>query len=387
MWHRWRAGSPFRLEALDRLHEAGIALRDQFGDRQAEILFRQPVLRHQVGQGLAHGLDVRFELLDARLAKGGKLWGGTCRSEVVLFAARQGLLAMITDIFALRYEGVLSFDLVSAHGVTATLVQAAHIFFDDVRPKLGLRDDFFSDVHRQLARELGSVKLWDAPEQSGCADYLTRRYDLLSHDTPDQFCKSRLSLVELLFHKADEYVRTKFPSSMGRGVVPNAVEELNTRLQQNRTGLVYNNGLLHIASDELTTGRIAKPFWEIVANPKWATVDQEMKEAFDRLDHGQDDAFTHAIDALESAIKIISDDKGWTTRTEKGAVAYITNLRTGGFLEKWEVEPLSVIFTKLRNLHRHGGGSNPPDPLSKAQQTWAIESCMSWIKSLVWRMP
>ena len=69
---------------------------------------------------------------------------------------------MITDIFALRYEGVLSFDLVSTHGVTATLVQAAHIFFDDVRPKLGLRDDFFSDVHRQLARELGSVKLWDA---------------------------------------------------------------------------------------------------------------------------------------------------------------------------------------------------------------------------------
>jgi hypothetical protein len=32
-------------------------------------------------------------------------------------------------------------------------------------------------------------------------------------------------------------------------------------------------------------------------------------------------------------------------------------------------------------------GSNPPDPLSKAQQTWAIESCMSWIKSLVRRMP
>jgi hypothetical protein len=69
----------------------------------------------------------------------------------------------------------------------------------------------------------------------------------------------------------------------------------------------------------------------------------------------------------------------------EGAVAYITNLRTGGFLEKWEVEPLTFIFTKLRNPHRHGGGNNPPDPLSNAQQNWAIESCMSWIKSLVRR--
>src|SRR5205823_4141660 len=60
------------------------------------------------------------------------------------------------------------------------------------------------------------------------------------------------------------------------------------------------NGLLHLASDELTTERIAAPFWEIVTDAKWATVDQEMKEALDRLDHGHDDAFTHATDALEA---------------------------------------------------------------------------------------
>jgi hypothetical protein len=48
-----------------------------------------------------------------------------------------------------------------------------------------------------------------------------------------------------------------------------------------------------------------------------------------------------------------------------------------------EVEPLTFIFTKLRNPHRHVAGSNPPDPLSKERQTWPMESCMSWIKSLV----
>jgi hypothetical protein len=42
-----------------------------------------------------------------------------------------------------------------------------------------------------------------------------------------------------------------------------------------------------------------------------------MKEAFDRLDHGQYDAFTHATKALESTIKIICDDKGWTTGADQ----------------------------------------------------------------------
>ena len=94
--------------------------------------------------------------------------------------------------------------------------------------------------------------------------------------------------------------------------MPEAINELIARLRANRTGLDYTNGLLHLADDALSTERIAMLFWEIVSNPKWATVDHEMKEAFDRLDHGQDDAFTHAIDALESTIKIFSEDHGWT---------------------------------------------------------------------------
>jgi hypothetical protein len=37
----------------------------------------------------------------------------------------------------------------------------------------------------------------------------------------------------------------------------------------------------------LSGAAVAEPFWEIVTDAKWATVDQEMKEAFDRLDHGR----------------------------------------------------------------------------------------------------
>jgi len=313
---------------------------------------------------------------------------------------------MITDIFAKRYED-LRFDRDSAENIISpTVAQASYIFFDDVQPKLKFPDEFFQRVNLLLSRELGVQSLnefsWqgvDHTEEKTSYLFVSQPFQPFSswHREPDYFCKTRLSMLELLFREAEAFVRRGYlpaptarqpvSGSTVKTVMTEAIKELKARLRANRTGLDYNNGLLHLASDELTTERVAEPFWEIVTDAKWATVDQEMKEAFDRLDHGQDDAFTHAIDALESAMKIISDDKGWTTGTEKGAVAYITNLRTGGFLEKWEVEPLTVIFTKVRNPHRHGGGSNPPDPLSNVQQTWAIESCMTWIKSLVQRLP
>jgi hypothetical protein len=161
-----------------------------------------------------------------------------------------------------------------------------------------------------------------------------------------------------------------------------AIKELKARLRGNRTGLDYNNGLLHLARDELTTERIAEPFWEIVTNPKWAVVEQEMKEAFDRLDHGQHDAFIHAAKALESTVR-----SSLTIRD--GAANYIDNLvsaKNGRFIEVWEADALKAIFSNLRNPHSHGGGSNPPPRLSDPQQTWAIESCMSWIKGLLRRM-
>jgi hypothetical protein len=305
---------------------------------------------------------------------------------------------MITDIFEKRYEHLRFNQDWAEKIISPTVVQASYIFRDDVQPKLRFPDKFFRHVNLLLSRELGlhSLNQYSGPlggdtEERTCYLFVSKPFERYSswHRDPDYFCKTRLSMLELLFREADALVRQGYlaaPSGPNT-VMAEAINELRARLRANHTGLDYNNGLLHFAGDELTTERIAAPFWEIVMDPKWTVVDKEMKEAFDRLDHGQDDAFTHAIDALESTMKIISEDNGWTTGTEKGAVAYITNLRSGGFLEKWEVEPLTVIFTKLRNPHRHGGGSNPPDPLSNVQQTWAIESCMTWIKSLVRRLP
>jgi hypothetical protein len=309
---------------------------------------------------------------------------------------------MLTDIFAHRYREVLTFDQdMAKNAIGRTLQQATSIFFEDVQPRLGFNEDFFRAINEQLARELGLSSLrrpsaFDriVAEEEVCRAFLATRFKDL--DDPDDFCKARLSMVELLFRWALPNAQRRFSYSPakveGATIIMNsATQELNHRLQANRTGLQYHNGLLQRAADPLSTERIATPFWNVVSDPKFATVDNEMKEAYDRLDGGQHDAFTHAMDALESTIKIISDERGWTRGNEKGAANYIDNLvsvRNGRrFIEVWEKDALIALFKELRNPHRHGGGSNPPDLLSVLQQTWAIESCMSWIKSLIQRNP
>jgi hypothetical protein len=59
---------------------------------------------------------------------------------------------------------------------------------------------------------------------------------------------------------------------------------------------------------------------------KWTIVDQELKEAIEHADSQRKDAAFHAANALESTIKIISDDKGWSSGRERGAANYIDNL-------------------------------------------------------------
>jgi hypothetical protein len=115
-----------------------------------------------------------------------------------------------------------------------------------------------------------------------------------------------------------------------------------------------------------------------------------MHEALDRRDNGAGDAALHACRALESAIKIVSNEKGWTTGHEKGAQNFIENLvkeRNGArFIETFEMEMLRPYFAHVRNKLGHGAGSQPMLNLTAAQTDWAIEFAMSWVRTLVRRL-
>ncbi|HTG39015.1 hypothetical protein [Sphingomonas sp.] len=88
------------------------------------------------------------------------------------------------------------------------------------------------------------------------------------------------------------------------------VRDLNERLRLALYKLTYHNGFIQLFEDETVNTAVAKPFWALVGAAPWANVDLQMKEAIDRRDNGDRMAAFHAVCALESCIKIISDLKG-----------------------------------------------------------------------------
>jgi hypothetical protein len=167
------------------------------------------------------------------------------------------------------------------------------------------------------------------------------------------------------------------------------VDELNERLSRAGVPLNYHNGFIQISRDELVQKRLERPFWKSVSGPLWKNVDIDMKEALDRRDANARDPALYSAKALESAIKIVSDKKGWTHGGENGAHAYINNLgsaKNGRFIADWERESLKAFFTAVRNPLGHGPGGEKMPELTPAQTEWAIETCMLWIKTLTVRL-
>ena len=113
----------------------------------------------------------------------------------------------------------------------------------------------------------------------------------------------------------------------------------------------YYNGYIQISEDELLLQEAEELFWNLVADPIWKNVDTDMQEAIDRRDGGERDPAWYAA----------------------------------RFIEQWESDALKSIFTELRNPFGHGPGSKEMPSLTPQQIDLAIESCISWAKSLIKR--
>lgn len=352
---------------------------------------------------------------------------------------------MLTDIFAERYSYRVLWEAYT-EAESKLLVQCFRIVAEQLIPYWvnGEESDTakaeWTLLHDHLSMELGLDELgpryysyqttWMGKPytQSGfwtydkvCKDFVCAKYS--GAVSPDRFMKERISFVELAFRLREEEltvlnselpkkieaaklkdhlvqaVGMRIPGSRVDGIktindVLNAnfkasVDELNERFRQAGKQLNYHNGFIQVATDPLVEEQIECAFWEVVADPLWKNVDIDMKEALDRRDANDRDPAFYAARALESAIKIISDQKGWTHGGEKGAHNYIENLSSksnGEFIKDWERDALKSFFTAIRNPFGHGPGSAEMPQLTLEQTNWAIETCMTWIKSLVQRM-
>jgi hypothetical protein len=295
-------------------------------------------------------------------------------------------------------------------------------------------------LHDRLARELGvdelSQRYYSYTQKNAlgqdwpvsgwfswdhvCGQFVNAKYT--GQYEADRFIKERISFVELALRLRGEEVALE-NSQLGEAVaqaalraaisrpglrVPGSAEdgvkawnatmnsvfqghvtELNERFRRAKAPLTYHNGFIQLAMDQQIERQIAKPFWDLVADPLWKNVDIDMKEALDRRDSNDKDPAIFAAKALESAIKIVSDTKQWTRGTENGAAQYVDNLiskANGSYLTAWEGDMLKDYFRKVRNSVGHGPGLEPMPELTLPQTDWAIETAMSWVRTLIRRM-
>lgn len=353
---------------------------------------------------------------------------------------------MLTDIFAFRY---LKYPIWSVYSEaerrllnqTVALAKDLIPYYDSDGKKIEANEAKWKGIHDRLARELGVTELarrYYSYTQQGPAgqawpvsgffgwDYACEQFvnappprDLTDADA---FIKERISFIELAMRLREEEIAeanarlpktlldAKFRDSIrakGLRLPGSAVDgakawnasmntafrahadELNERFRRASAPLTYHNGFIQVAADQVIEEQIATPFWRLVADPIWKNVDIDMKEALDRRDSNDKDPALFAAKALESAIKVVSDMKGWTRGNETGAAAYIDNLvskNNGAFLAVWESEMLKDYFRKVRNSLGHGPGSEPMPSLTPPQTDWAIEAAMSWVRTLVRRL-
>lgn len=352
---------------------------------------------------------------------------------------------MLTDIFAYRY---LKYPIWSQYteaerrllNQTVSLAKEVFPVYNSEGKKVETNEVKWKDVHNRLARELGVNELsqrfysymskgplgqdW---HQSGYFTYdhvceqFVNALPPVGLASVDGYIKERVSFIELVMRlRSDEVVKAnaelpralleaklrptssrgiRLPGSTEDGVralnssmnqtFQRQVDELNERFRRAGAPLTFHNGFIQVAADEVVEREIASPFWRLVSPPAWKNVSIDMAEALDRRDSNDKDPAIFAAKALESAIKIVSDTKGWTRGKENGASAYIDNLvskENGAFLTVWEGEMLRDYFRKVRNSLGHGPGSEPMPSLTPVQTDWAIETAMSWVRALVRRM-
>ena len=203
--------------------------------------------------------------------------------------------------------------------------------------------------------------------------------------------KNAFSDIALAMHESN-LIKSKFKETeiaKMHAVFAASCSELNERFRRAKCPLNYHNGFIQIETDVILQKQVAEPFWNLVSDAKWKNVETDMMEAVDRSESAQRDPAFYAAKALESAIKIISDERGWTTGKERGAGQYIENLRSptnGGFIKDWEAKAIQLIFSSVRNGLGHGPGREPMPVLTQQQTDWTIEAAMSWTKSLIGRL-
>jgi len=273
--------------------------------------------------------------------------------------------------------------------VEAFFNQSAHIIYYDLFPLAKTSKPFLKDIYHSFVRELGVTAIGKGNAFGDIfINYIQEPYDVWkTNDDISDFLKKKISLIELIFSEIEIIV---FERNNKKYIdeFENVVNELNLRFRESKLGLFYNHKSIDTYNDKLISENIYEPYWEIMKDEKYKSIDDDIKISFKRLNSNENDAAFYSMRALESCIKIISDDLKLATGKERGAFNYIDTLgsKKVKFIDKWEVDSLKLLFKEIRNPLGHGPGNDEVISLNRYQEKCICDLALVWIKSLISRL-
>jgi hypothetical protein len=141
--------------------------------------------------------------------------------------------------------------------------------------------------------------------------------DVLECITAEREILVWLDCVELSFRCVERF-RGEFDDhrrAMAEITIPaaDAVNELNERFRRSGFGYRYENGAILRIDNELTHQLITRPALGLLADPRFKGADEEFRAAHEHYKAGEyKDCAVDALNALESTMKVICDQKAWS---------------------------------------------------------------------------
>lgn len=248
----------------------------------------------------------------------------------------------------------------------AMRVQIVHLMVDvggELEGASGTTARILAATHDILVREYGRFTLLDKQRNpvDGTVDFLLATED----------AEKVLDVVEVFFRIAQN-TATKtlpgYPLQGGRALVPEAIDELNSRFREHGVGFAFESGEIIRVDSQLLHAEVVRPTLQLLDDPIYAGAEVEFLSAHEHYRHSRyPESINESLKAFESVMKVICAKRHWAYNQTDTAKKLIDVCIQNGLVPSALLSQFSSLRSALESgvpvvrnrMSGHGQGTQP----------------------------
>lgn len=207
----------------------------------------------------------------------------------------------------------------------------------------------YDHLYSVLCREMGIEK----KDLNRNHSYKLLQSDFMNYNTSLEYC---LDFIELAFKIVDGYIRKqKYSFNVGHDVTispDSAIKELNYRFKQAAVGYRFESGMIMKCDSDFMHSEAVKPVLQLLKkNDFYKGANQEFLHAHELyLNKKYEASMTDCLKSLESLIKGVCDQRGWSYTAKDNASKLIAKCFDNSLIPPY----MNSEFTALKSLLESG---------------------------------